>query len=70
MKTDRHQTSADISIVEVVLTSLETQLQIIRNLKAHSKSTTKQRLAKLERHVALSSQLAEEILEKLVDKQK
>jgi predicted acetyltransferase len=49
----------------IILENLKAQLQTIRDLKAISKSSTKQLLTKIEKHVGLSTQLTKELQEKL-----
>jgi len=66
----KNQAKIDYEVTRMVLENLKGQLQIIRDLKAHSKSTTKGRLTKIEKHLALSKQLTEELVEKYGSKQK
>lgn len=60
----REEIKRDYDKVLVILAYLTAQLQTVRDIKANSKSTVKERLSKLEKHLALSVQLSKDLLER------
>ncbi len=63
-------TDIEYERVQVLVYNVRLELRKVRDLKVLAKSSTKARYTKLEKHLALCLQLAEEILVKNTEKSK